>query len=245
MFKKKNKVVSFSSFILLEGSAFSMQKLAAELHSIPSSENNEELNLSIEEVDVFISKISKPVPNKQAVISAQTNCFWADAVAVAQSHTEHLAITVSSKDKSATEVGSVMVKICCSCLKQKSCTGVNTLRTVLPTDFYLQIAEDAFSRQIFPLMNLIFFGVYTQDGSSVCGYTYGMRNFGKDEIEILNSKHSTTEVIDFLTEVSGEMIAGNITPQHGETIGFSEEQKLLIRKSKGVAVYGNTLKIGF
>ena len=65
------------------------------------------------------------------------------------------------------------------------------------------------------------------------------------KIEILDSAHSFKEVFDFLTNIVSYIIDDDVILQHGETIGFSADQKLSITESAGVAVDGETLKIGF
>ena len=50
-------------------------------------------------------------------------------------------------------------------------------------------------------------------------YTYGMKDFNKLEIEILNSKHSFTEINGFFYDIVHYILANNITLKDGETIG--------------------------
>jgi len=44
------------------------------------------------------------------------------------------------------------------------------------------------------------------------------------------------EIYGFLIDIAYYVITTNVTLKHGETIGFTEEQKLKIIRSKGIAV---------
>lgn len=100
------------------------------------------------------------------------------------------------------------------------------------------------SDDMLPLLNLVHFGlIRTENGMGA--YTYGLRAFGKDEIEILDSQASPSELRDFLIEISGYILEQDVTLRDGETIGFSAEQRLSITRSAGVYVNGDSLKIQF
>ena len=77
------------------------------------------------------------------------------------------------------------------------------------------------------------------------GNTFGLQNFEKDEIEIVNSSHPASEVFEMLMEIANYVAEYDVILQSGETIGFSEEQKLPITKSKSQVLDFDTLKIGF
>ena len=72
-----------------------------------------------------------------------------------------------------------------------------------------------------------------------------METFGKKEMEVIDSQHGSQEMLAFLYDIASYVIESDITLKAGETIGFSEEQKLLISESAGAAVNGITLKIAF
>lgn len=81
------------------------------------------------------------------------------------------------------------------------------------------------------------------DEDGVCAYTRGMRQFGKDEMEILGSKQLPSELRDFLINIAGYVLEGDVLLHDGETIGVSNEQRCKITKSPGVFMEGESLKI--
>ena len=100
------------------------------------------------------------------------------------------------------------------------------------------------SEDIVPLLNLIHFGLVGSE-AGVSGYTNGLKSFGKDEIEVLDSQASPAELRDFLIDIAGYVIDRDVTLRDGETIGFTAEQKLPITRSEGVYAEGDSLKIQF
>lgn len=95
-----------------------------------------------------------------------------------------------------------------------------------------------------PFYNLVWIGLYNGK-KGLCAYTGGMRYFGYDEVEVLDSQADAQTLHGFLSDIANYVITEDVVLRDGETIGFSEEQKLAITKSKGVAVEGNSLKIEF
>ena len=76
-------------------------------------------------------------------------------------------------------------------------------------------------------------------------YTYGMDIFGKDEMEVLDVDAEPKEVYDFLTSLVSYVLEYDAVLQDGETIGFSQDDKHTISRSKGVSLDGMTLKISY
>ena len=95
-------------------------------------------------------------------------------------------------------------------------------------------------------MNWIWFGIYCDEKQEGI-YTYGMKKFGKDEMEVYVDKSGANlnEVREFLMSIVAYVLESDVILHDGETIGFSENQRLPITRSKGVALEGDTLKIGY
>ena len=83
-----------------------------------------------------------------------------------------------------------------------------------------------------------------KDFSDKKEYEKGNKIF-KTEIEILNSKHSLEELNDMLLNLVNYILVSNVTLKNGETIGFTEDQKLKITISKGKFIDGKTIKVEF
>ena len=63
------------------------------------------------------------------------------------------------------------------------------------------------------------------------------------EIEILDTNLEPEQLRDLLSNIVFYVLENDIVFHDGETIGFSEEEKLQISRSKGVSIEGQTIKI--
>ena len=90
----------------------------------------------------------------------------------------------------------------------------------------------------------IYKGMYLAK-TGLCAFTSGMRFFGYEEMEIVDSPKQPNDLLGFLLSISEYVLSEGVELKDGETIGFSEEQKLPITLSDGVSVPGKTLKIKY
>ena len=72
-----------------------------------------------------------------------------------------------------------------------------------------------------------------------------MRKFGKEEMEVYAANADLNDVRDFLLDIVTYVLDCDVTLNDGETIGFSEEQKLSITLSDAVALDGKSLKLEY
>ena len=64
-----------------------------------------------------------------------------------------------------------------------------------------------------------------------------------NEMEIVDTDKDIGEVRSFLINITAYVIGEDVILHDGETIGFTNEQRLKIVKSEGVNVSGDSLKI--
>ena len=135
------------------------------------------------------------------------------------------------------------VKLVCAACGQAGTLGVYANGTVYPPELYQEAAAPLDEGEL-PLLNLVWVGLYrTEEGMGA--YTDGLRSFGKDELEVLDARAEPAEVRNFLLNIADYLLEEDVTLRDGETIGFSEEQRLPITRSAGVGEEGMTLKIGW
>lgn len=190
-----------------------------------------------------VSLIEAPVPEEEAVANAANNYMWPGAVAAAKAHTAQILVAVLGNQAPVLERGKLLVKFIAACCKQETVLGVYTSGTVFQPQFYLDAAQMLTDGGL-PVLNWIYFGLY-QEGKTWNAYTYGMRMFGKEEMEVLQADAKPEELRNFLLDIVYYVLDGNVTLHAGETLGFSENQKLPITCSKSEVLEGSTLKIGF
>lgn len=249
----KNTEFKGVGFVLLENEKFDFEKLRKDLKedfsiAIPREDfdtTSKNLVSNIGDNMLVVSFMPAPVPNGEAAVNAQNNYTWKEAVKIAEEHKAHLIVSVLGKSN-AVEKAKLFVNICASCLKQKTATGLFSSGTVWNPEYYRKLAQYYYEEENFPIMNLIYFGFYHGSGENrISAYTFGLRDFEKSELEIIDSQEEYEDIYNMLSSISEYILTANVELQDGETIGLSAEQKLLITKSKGIALEEETLKIKY
>lgn len=192
---------------------------------------------------VITGLVDAPVPNCEAEYFAMANYMWKDGVAETKKHKAHLIITVMGNGD-AMEKAKLYVKAAASAIKQSTVLGLYyNGAAVFQPSMYRECAEVMREGNI-PILNLIWFGLFS-DGKQTGVHTYGMRQFGKEEIEVYvpQGMADLNAIREFVCGTAAYVLTENVTLRDGETIGFSEEQKLPITISPALAYSGNSIKI--
>lgn len=249
----------FNGFILLNSHECDLEQIKANLlrdwniDSSSSSESDDSKDASEKEgILVFqpegymvaLSFVDAPVPDGEAEHFAQGNYLWPAAAEVTRTHVAQIIVAVFTHSGTPQEAGKLYAKVAASCLKLPNAVGFYSSGTVFQPEMFLDMAEIMKSDDSVPLLNLVYFGLVRTD-SGFSGYTVGLRSFGKDEIEVLDSQATPADLREFLIDISLYVVEHDVTLKDGETIGFSAEQKLPITRSEGVFIDGMSLKIGF
>jgi hypothetical protein len=248
----------FNGFVLLNSPECDLEQIKANLLqdwgiTCPPAEEGDKTSsaeregILVFEVDGFTlaaSFVEAPIPDGEAEYYAQRNYLWKDGAEVTKTHVAQIILAVFNRSCSPLDSGRLYTKLATSCLKLPNAIGIYTSGTVFQPELYLEMAEVMKSGNTFPLLNLVHFGlVSTETGTDA--YTYGLKSFGKDEIEIINSQVTPAELRDFLINISDYIVEHNVTLRDGETIGFTAKQKLPITRTEGVYAKGNSLKIQY
>lgn len=242
----------FLGFVLLEKARWDKARLIADLKAdwdidVPEEDRGGKDDALVFEMGDMIGAASLmpgPIPGDEAQACAENNYLWPEAVDAAKAHAAHIMVTVVGKETDAAARGRLFVKLAAACCGQPGVLGVYASGVVFEPAFYAGMAEVMKEGEL-PLNNWIWFGLYRREGG-VCGYTYGMDVFGKEELEVLDADAEPSEVREFLVNLAGYLLASDVTLKDGETIGFSAEDKHRITRSPGVALpEQSTLKVSF
>ena len=245
---------TFTGFVLLNEAKFDRDKFLKDLKEdwkitldLSKEDESKEKDMLVGDINgimVAVALMPAPIPNNEAVDNAKTNYRWKDAVKVAEEHKAHILVSLLG-EPNLVDGAKLYTKIISALTKQENCTGINVLGTVLNPDMYRDFTKYYEENDMFPVENMIFIGLYAAEVNKVSAYTYGMEGFGKKEMEILASSENPEDVYYFLQAIADYVITSDVILQDGETIGFTAEQKISISQSKGVAVNGTTLKLGY
>lgn len=248
---------SFAGFVLLSDTSWDKDKflrdfkedwgieITEEEHSEKPEDDNKLVYADVEGMRVVVGLIEGPVPDGEAEYWAQGNYMWKDGVEVVKTHKAQLIVCILGDCPDILSKGKLYVKLAASALKQPNAIAFYNEGAVFPPDMYTAFCEPMKNGGL-PLLNWVWFGIYGNDKEIGC-YTYGMRRFGKEEMEVYVPREGAdlNKIRSFLLDIVDYVLGGNVVLKDGETIGFSAEQKLPIKLSKGIAVNGNTLKIAY
>jgi hypothetical protein len=255
--KKDSKPEQESGSVLLgmilleEPNSLNIKSVVKELREkwklkVDDKETGDETSvLEIEGYKIAIGNMDIPIPGDEIKTTAEYNYFWKNGVEEATKHKGHLIFSILNAGIDPIKENFLFSKVASSILNNCKAIGVyiggRTL--LLKKDFYqYNVAE--MSVDNLPLYIWIYFGMRTENGKYSI-YTYGLSDFNKKEMEIVNSTHPFNELSETMFGLVHYVIASNVTLKNGETIGMSAEQKLKITESKGKYLDGNTLKIEY
>ena len=244
---------TFVGFVLLERADFDAEKYVKDLkkdwgidYDFEITHDNNTIIADNNGMILTVSLMPAPIPDNEAIEQAKTNYRWDGAVEAAEKHKTHLLVSViNSGDVDNIEGAKHYVKLLANATKQEGCLGINILGTVIHPQMYYDFAKLYDENDDFPIENIVYIGLYGDENNTVSGYTYGLEQFGKKELEIIKSSEEAEEVYNFLASISDYIITSDVVLNDGETIGFSEEQKIQISVSEGIALDGETVKLGF
>lgn len=243
--KKERKLVN--GFILLRDKSCDFEAVKNNLKedwSIDiSNEKVEENNLIFHVGDTMsaLSFIPVPIPNGEAEENASHNYLWSKGVEETKKHQAQIVVAVF--DENPYTASKIFNKVVSSTLKLDNVIGIYKYPTVIPPDQYIEVAEYLKDGEL-PLANMVYIGLYNSE-KGISGFSEGISFFGKKEIEVLDTSLDPFDLYNFLYDIIYYVLNNDIELKDGETIGFSEEQKLPITISKGIAVEGETIKIAY
>ena len=206
--------------------------------------NDEVATFSIDSELVALAFMPAPVPSEELESLCQFSYMWDNAETEVMEHTHHAILSVMSGDASTVDKYSLLTKINASLLRTcDTAIGVyqGSATLLVPKAVYIDFA-DMLNEDMLPIQLWIYIGLIQENGKTSM-YSYGLAEFGKLEMEIINSDIDVNYLFDFLSNILYYIIDQDVTLLDGETIGMSEEQKLTIRESKAVYLEGDSLKI--
>ena len=192
---------------------------------------------------VSVTHIDAPIPYDDIHETVQYAYNWETAVEDLRKHQSHLIVSIMRGSDDPIKRFRTFTQVNCSLLRTTNGKGVYNQSLLIPKEDYLAQAE-LMSQDYLPLNLWIYFGLRkTENGRS--GYTYGLKDFGKHEVEILGSKKSYSEIRGILFNTAHYVLDYDVIFRDGQTIGFTEDEKISISLSKGHFVDGHTFKLNF
>ena len=248
--EKENNSIALS-MPMFKGGSYSLDKVLEDLKShwgLEVSEisgDDEVATLTINGMMVAIAKMPAPIPSEDLESIFGYSYLWNNVEKEVSEHDSHAIVSILDKTKSQVEKFSLMTMINASILRTSpDAIGVyqGSQTLLLPKGLYIDFADFLLEGNL-PVILWIYIGLIGSEEGKNSIYTFGMKEFGKEEIEIIDSQMSRSDLHDFILPVLNYILAYDVTLKNGETIGFSEEQKIKITESKAVYLDGNSLKL--
>ncbi|WP_232517411.1 MULTISPECIES: DUF4261 domain-containing protein [Aquimarina] len=249
--EKDTKSIILGMILLEEPNSFDLKGTVTELRKKwhlkvdDTDADDKAAILKINDYTIAIANMGVSIPENEVESAAAYNYFWKNGVEETSKHKGHILLTITNAGKNAIKENLLYTKLASSVMNNSKSLGIyiggRTL--VLKKEFYQENIK-MMSEQDLPLYNWIYFGLRDENGKKSI-YTYGLKDFGKKEMEIIDSKNSFEELNEMMFNLTHYVISYNVKLNDGETIGISADQKLKISESKGKFIDGNTLKIAY
>lgn len=194
---------------------------------------------------IVVAHMPIPIPNGDIEGTAKYAYNWETAVNDLRNHKSHLIVSVTSGGQDPIKRFKIFTHVVCSLLRITNSPGVyqGTQSLLIPKNDYVSEAS-LMTEKYLPLNLWIYFGFRVTD-KGCSGYTYGLKEFDKKEIEIINSSKSLEEINEFLFNMAHYVLAYDVTFKNGQTCGMSENERFGVTESKGVLVEGKTIKLEY
>jgi hypothetical protein len=258
MFWKKKKVdktqdskIILGMVLLQDTNTFNIDTFSMDFSSFygdniqEQTGDNSSFVITIDGEMIAIAHMPVPIPSGDIEGTAQYAYNWGTALEDANEHKSHLIVSLMKGGQDQIKRFKIFTKVICSLLRTTNSIGVykGNQSLLIPKDDYLSETE-LMSDNYLPLNLWIYFGLRTTDNGK-SGYTYGLKEFKKKEMEVLNSVKSLEDIRGFLFNITHYVLDYDVTFQDGQTCGLSEEEKIAISISKGKFVDGETLKLAY
>jgi hypothetical protein len=194
---------------------------------------------------IAIAHMPVPIPSGDIEGTAQYAYNWQTALEDTKEHKSHLIVSLMQGGQDQIKRFKIFTKVVSSLLRTTNSIGVykGNQSLLIPKEDYIREAE-LMSDDFLPLNLWIYFGLRTTNKGNA-GYTYGLKEFNKVEMEVLGSTKSMEDIRGFLFNITHYVLDYDVTFKDGQTCGLSEEEKIAISASKGKFVDGNTLKLAY
>jgi hypothetical protein len=256
LFRSKNKKKADSRIILgmimlEDNSPFNLRLFLDNIEGThaykvgkPSGDDNA-ATLTIDGELVAIGSMPVPIPMGDIEGAVRYAYNWENALEEVKEHKAHLVVSIMQGSDDVIKRYKIFTSVICSLLLTNKSIGVykGNQTLLIPKGDYLRMAEEM-SAEWYPLNLWIYFG-FGRDNDGNSGYTYGLKEFNKRELEIVGSARKPEDIMAFLFNMTHYILDYNVEFRDGQTCGLSESERIGISLSKGVYVEGETFKMAY
>lgn len=242
--KSTNTIVGM---ILLEEEWLDFEKMIYELKGKWNLKidhiSSDKKTLKINWYTILIINENKPISKEEIKTISERTLFRDNIIEETDAHKSHITVVIHWKDNGPIQSNLLFNKIIASIMNHSKSIGIyiGDRSLLLKKDFYIY-ETNLITENILPISTWIYIGSW-KDNNKCSWYTYGLNDFGKREIEIINSEKSTEEIFELLYRLTSYVIESNITFKDKEYIDISNDEQCKISISKGIYLENTTIKV--
>lgn len=196
-------------------------------------------------ISVSFMNMNFPVPAKDIEATAQYAYNWKTATEELENHQGHFILVIDLDTQNAISCFKLRSELICSVLRTTDALGVyDGDQSLLISKSEYLIEFKKMSNTLLPLNLWVYFGLRTFDGKNH-GYTYGMKAFGKADMEIIDSDLPFVAIRERLWNVTNYVLLNDITFSEGQILGYTAEERIKITYSKAKFAGGYVFKLHY
>ena len=201
--------------------------------------------LTIDGETIAIGSMPVPIPYGDIEATAKYAYNWENAVGDIENHKGHLIVSILHGTDNQVKRYKLFTSVICSLLRTNDAIGVfkGNQSLLIPNDDYLSEAA-GMSDDWYPLNLWIYFGMGKEQDKSF-GYTHGLKEFNKRELEILDSEKGLDDIRKFLYNMTHYILDYNVEFKDGQTCGLSETERIRITLSPGKFIDSDSFKLAY
>ncbi len=196
---------------------------------------------------VTLAYLDYPIAPKEIQAAANLSWLWRTAAQEAGRHQAQVVVSVIGSPAHVLDLYKMFTRIAGGVLENTRSSGIymSSQYLLLSKGFYTAAAHNLLTNNSLPVYCWVHFGT-TEANDKSSGYTFGLREFGLSEMEIVQSTHSAAEVHAVLYDAAATVIEYGTKVQNGQTLTTREDQQLSVKISPSTVLEGQTTaKLGF
>ena len=189
---------------------------------------------------IMLAYLDDPVSPDEINIAAGISWLWKDAEKEAKNHKSQLVISILGDEAATVELYRIFTRVAAGALSNiADAPGVymNNQFLLLSKGFYTESARNM-GRDGAPVYCWMYFGIL-QQGEKSAGYTFGLTEFGQNELELVESTLSLQDGHSLLYEAA-QKAAASAPWKNGQQVGLSENKKISITISAAKVIKDNS-----
>lgn len=177
---------------------------------------------------VIIGMMSGPLPEEDMERVASWSWMWPGAAQGVKGHKSHAIVTVMGPAGDMVACHVLLTRAVAALAKWAAAVYWGEASMLIEPRQFVETAQEHLNAGEFPLTLWVSLQQMPAKKGCASVTTYGMDSLGHRELEVVDAKMALPDLMDFVGGVAGYLLQNGPVLKHGETIGFSEDQKVKV-----------------